>query len=399
MDLDPDAEAVEHDLQDHNERLDELALFGTGTGSNANVAIDVDAVLPSLAGTVTAPSSPTATGGSTARDNRPRKRLATSRVWVDFEEVTGIDEKGKKVRISAICKHYKCTLSARSSSGTGHLLRHQEHCKAEIEHDQEGIVQSVLKFNPNGFVQCWEYSALVARTEMCRLIAREDLPLCFAESDASHEYITRAHNPRFVKSSRQTIARDLIKHNNGRMERLIETLKSSVSSLALTSDIWSGKAKEDYISVVAHYVNSNWGLEKRLLGLRPIEFAHTGSNIAEHISMVVDDYGIVNNFFAITLDNASSNKTAMSLLQPMFTSYLDFGCNDILDLDDGDALSSIFLHQRCACHIINLIVKSSLKRLKPYLNDFRTAITFLNASNQRIAAYKIGLFESGCLPS
>jgi hypothetical protein len=45
--------------------------------------------------------------------------------------------------------------------------------------------------------------------------------------------------------------------------------------VALTSDIWSGKAKEDYISVVAHYVNSNWGLEKRLLGLRLIESAHT----------------------------------------------------------------------------------------------------------------------------
>ena len=99
---------------------------------------------------------------------------------------------------------------------------------------------------------------------MCRLIAREDLPLCFAESDAFHEYITRAHNPRFVKSSRQTIARDLIKHYNGRMEGLIETLKSSVSSLALTSDIWSGKAKEDYISVVAHYVNSDRGLEKKV---------------------------------------------------------------------------------------------------------------------------------------
>jgi hypothetical protein len=222
MDLDPDAEAAEHELEDHNERLDELALFGTSTGtdSNANVAIDVDAA------PMTASSSPTATGDSTARDNRPMKRLATSRVWDDFEEVTGIDDKGKKVRISAICKHCKCTLSARSSSGTGHLLRHQEHCKAKIEHDRACIVQSFLKFNPDGSVQCWEYSALVARTKMCRLIAREDLPLCFAESDAFYEYITHAHNPRFVTSSRQTIARDLIKHYNGRMERLIETLKS-----------------------------------------------------------------------------------------------------------------------------------------------------------------------------
>ena len=100
MDLDQDAEAAERELEDHNERLDELALFGTGTGTdnNENVAIDVDVAL------VTASSSPTATSGSTARDNRPRKRLATSRVWADFEEVTGIDEKCKKVRISAICK-------------------------------------------------------------------------------------------------------------------------------------------------------------------------------------------------------------------------------------------------------------------------------------------------------
>jgi hypothetical protein len=51
-------------------------------------------------------------------------------------------------------------------------------------------------------------------------------------------------------------------------------------------------------------------------------------------------------------------------------------------------LSDIFLHQCCGCHIVNLIVKSCLKHLQPYLEDFRTAMTSLNASNQRIASYK-----------
>lgn len=89
MDLDQDAESAERELEDHNERLDELALFGIGTATGSNVdPVDVDAA------PVTASSSPTATGGSTARDNRPRKRLATSRVWADFEEVTGLDDKG-----------------------------------------------------------------------------------------------------------------------------------------------------------------------------------------------------------------------------------------------------------------------------------------------------------------
>jgi hypothetical protein len=46
------------------------------------------------------------------------------------------------------------------------------------------------------------------------------------------------------------------------------------------------------------------------------------------------------------------------------------------------------MHQRCACHIINLIVKSGLKRFKPYTEDFRTIINFLNSSNHRIAMFK-----------
>jgi hypothetical protein len=57
-----------------------------------------------------------------------------------------------------------------------------------------------------------------------------------------------------------------------------------------------------------------------------------------------------------------------------------------------------FLHQRCACHIINLIVKSGLKCLKEYVDDFRTAILSLNASNQHIAAYKQYCLNVGVRP-
>jgi hypothetical protein len=49
---------------------------------------------------------------------------------------------------------------------------------------------------------------------------------------------------------------------------------------------------------------------------------------------------------------------------------------------------SLFLHQRCTCHIINLIIKCRLKCLKHYLAAFRTAISFLNSSNKCITSYK-----------
>jgi hypothetical protein len=312
MDLDPAAEE-EYRLEAHNEEQDARAFIGidnddapgdgTGIGSTSPTVVDGSNIGTSTSASIGA--------------NATRKR---SKVWNDFEELTNLVN-GKRVRYGALCKYYKKTFSAKSSCGTGHLLRHN--CTAKKEQQCSGIVRPLLEYNPDGslvqweysptvartelcrliaredlplwfgdgsLVQ-WEYSPVVARTELCRLIAREDLPLWFGESDAFQEYITKAHNPKFVKSSRQTTARDLIKLYNERVLKLIESFKS-VSSVALTSDIWNGKAIEDYISVVAHFVNSNWELDKRLIGLRLIDVKHSGKNIAERVNMVADEYGL-----------------------------------------------------------------------------------------------------------
>ena len=62
--------------------------------------------------------------------------------------------------------------------------------------------------------------------------------------------------------------------------------------MCLTSDIWSGNAKEDYLSVVAHYINPDWQLEKRVLALVLIDVSHNGQNIADRVAGVLADYGL-----------------------------------------------------------------------------------------------------------
>ena len=101
---------------------------------------------------------------------------------------------------------------------------------------------------------------------------------------------------------------------------------------------------------------------------------------------MVEEFGLIDKIFAITLDNASSNARAMETLTPMFAGYLD--SNPSPEPLDSIKRKYTLVHQRCTYHIINLIVKSGLKRLKPYLEDFRTAINFLNSSIQRIAMFK-----------
>jgi hypothetical protein len=85
------------------------------------------------------------------------------------------------------------------------------------------------------------------------LIARLGLPLGFGYESTFEEYIQHAQNPRFTSVSRQTKTRDLHKYWLGHRYELIDKLKY-VSSVSLTSDIWSGNDTDDYLSVVVHYV-------------------------------------------------------------------------------------------------------------------------------------------------
>jgi hypothetical protein len=102
----------------------------------------------------------------------------------------------------------------------------------------------------------WECDPQVARTELCRLIAILNLPLRIADTDAWDDYIYCAHNPRYVRLPRFTTARDLVKLYNEKLKNLKDVVFPVVSTICLTSDIWSGNAKEDYITVVAHFVNA-----------------------------------------------------------------------------------------------------------------------------------------------
>jgi hypothetical protein len=214
------------------------------------------------------------------------------------------------------------------------------------------------------------------------LIARFDLPLNIGEQPAWEDYIRAAHTPDYKHVSRQTTTRDLEALFYQKQTDVNELLNTT-SCMYLTSHIWSGNAKEDYLSVVFHFVTDDCELEKHIVGLRLIDCSHTGVNIVEYILQVVTEYGMLSNVFSITLDNAS----AMTELTPNLLPYV---C--------GSANAARLMHQHCACHIINLIVKSGLKRIKEKVEDFHRAISWLNSSNQCIASFKSFCIAHGARP-
>ncbi|KAK2646270.1 hypothetical protein Ddye_021465 [Dipteronia dyeriana] len=86
---------------------------------------------------------------------------------------------------------------------------------------------------------------------------------------------------------------------------------------------------------------------------------------------VIQDYDIQNRFMSITLDNASANSKAIKY-------FINSNITNIVGK---------FFHARCACHIINLIVKSGLKKVESQIDNIRGALGWIMASNQRIAEF------------
>ena len=46
---------------------------------------------------------------------------------------------------------------------------------------------------------------------------------------------------------------------------LQDEFRRSTFSIALRSDVWTSKAKQDYISIVAHHADGDWNLQKHII--------------------------------------------------------------------------------------------------------------------------------------
>jgi hypothetical protein len=58
---------------------------------------------------------------------------------------------GKRTRYGAKCIYCKKVLTAQSTGGTGHLLRHRISCTRKADHAEKA--QSVLNYSSDGYVR------------------------------------------------------------------------------------------------------------------------------------------------------------------------------------------------------------------------------------------------------
>ncbi|KAI8555020.1 hypothetical protein RHMOL_Rhmol05G0141600 [Rhododendron molle] len=85
------------------------------------------------------------------------------------------------------------------------------------------------------------------------------------------------------------------------------------TSVSFTSDMWSGGNNRGYMALTAHYIDSSWKLNKRIIAFRLVEYPYNSTTIFQTVYGVFTEYNLADKVFSITFDNHSANTASIDM--------------------------------------------------------------------------------------
>ncbi|CAN6861184.1 unnamed protein product [Brassica oleracea] len=279
---------------------------------------------------------------------KPKRKLPTrSPAWEVFTKLE--DDKSK-----CSCNYCGKTYSCPSTSGTSTMMSHMKKCIDYLDW-LESVSQQHLSSGGNnvhggksvGMTKPFDH--VVCKRATVKMIIMDELPFSFVENEGFRQFCETVI-PWFSIPSRRTITREMDCYYN------FELYGYNCSS--------------------AHFIDMDWQLYRRIISFSPI-LDHKGDTIANQFIRSLDDWGI-EKVFSETLDNASSNDKAISILK------------DRLLQKNNDALmmNGEFMHIRCCAHILNLIANEGLDDISKSIISVRNAVKYVRSSTSRLESFK-----------
>ncbi|KAH7968834.1 hypothetical protein HPB52_011713 [Rhipicephalus sanguineus] len=73
-------------------------------------------------------------------------------------------------------------------------------------------------------------------------------------------------------------------------ERMLADFQEGVESISLTTDMWTSRSNQSYISLICHYLTSNFEMRSFAMENRSVTESHTACNILEHLQAMMDNW-------------------------------------------------------------------------------------------------------------
>ncbi|XP_071940029.1 zinc finger BED domain-containing protein RICESLEEPER 2-like [Coffea arabica] len=294
-----------------------------------------------------------------------KKRRLSSEVW-DYFDI--IPKKDPNEELMCRCKKCGNEYSVESKSGTGNLHRHLKRC---LKMTTKDIGQYLITSDKGALAtRNAQFSQDKFRELLVHAIVRHELPFSFVEHEGIKNVLTYLE-PQIKHITRNTTKSDVKKLHAKEVNRLGSELRGCPSRICLTSDAWTSIVTDGYLSLTAHFIDSNWLLQKKILNFSYMPPPHNGVALAEKIYSLASSWGIERKLFAITLDNASANDSCVAILKNQFKLKNSLICDGML------------FHVRCCAHILNLIVQDGLKEIDKSVELIRECVKYVKGSQTR----------------
>ncbi|CAH9114988.1 unnamed protein product [Cuscuta europaea] len=261
----------------------------------------------------------TSTQQTNVPGNKRKEVESRSRIWDQFEKIkdsNGVVVKGKCIHCAKI---YCCQSKKHDTSS---LRNHILSClKLPASKDAR---QALLTFQPVlcnptsekiGVLGTWVFDQVAIRRALAEMLIIDELSFRFVDRQGFRKFISVAC-PRFQIPSRWTIARDIYQIFLDEKLSLKRLFREHTQRVSITTDTWTSVQRINYMCITAHFIDNEWKLNKKIIFFVPVT-SHKGEYLAKALESCLVDWGL-KSIFTVTVDNASSNDTAIGFLKRNF---------------------------------------------------------------------------------
>jgi hypothetical protein len=107
---------------------------------------------------------------------------------------------------------------------------------------------------------------------------------------------------------------------NWSYDQLSSLLRSSVTSIHLTTDLWTAKSRHGYLGVTATWLSSDFKFREVLLSCEHLPYPHTGEVISEELFRIICEWRLEATAFTIATDNGANMVKGIRLLNKDYIS-------------------------------------------------------------------------------
>lgn len=302
-------------------------------------------------------------GGADALEEAPA--AFRSAVWnhYAFRLTCGADGKQVTDKTATVCKHC-ATRVAYAKGNTSNMMNHlrRRHPSVSVTSTRREAGGGQQRLLPAAFSQPLPADSHRARSITKALgvfIAKDMQPYAVVE-DAGFQHLIGVLEPRYNVPSRRHISNTVIPELYQQVRRGVAEDLSDAACVALTTDGWTSRATQAYLTVTAHYISSEWRMKCFVLQTRPLHESHTSEHLSEALTQALRDWKLRRDqsTIPVTTDNAKNIVNAV---------------NETAGL--GPQIG-------CFAHTVNLAAKNavSVQQVSHLLGKVRKVVTFFHHS-------------------